>query len=93
MLGRLRMTVKACILAYTNLMSDIFEKANHRLKVGSNMKLKKPNTWVDVQGKFDKSVLEEAIKKILRENGFEEDELLKNLSSSRCKVYGSDFAP
>jgi hypothetical protein len=89
MLGRLQMAVEDCIHAYTTLMDDIFKKAQHRLKLGSKKKLKELNTWVDVQGKFDETILEEAIKKILRENGFKEDELLKDHSSSPCKVYVS----
>ncbi|KAH9207828.1 acyl transferase/acyl hydrolase/lysophospholipase, partial [Leptodontidium sp. 2 PMI_412] len=87
MLGRLRMSVKDCIDAYTTLMDNIFVKQRHRVKIGKDKKLTEPNTWVDVQGKFDDEVLEEAVRTILKKFGYKEDELLKDASPSGCKVF------
>lgn len=76
MLGRLRMTVDECIVAYTSLSNMVFEKKRHRSKINGQL-----------QGRFDATALEQAVKKILVENGHHEEALLKDSSDGACKVY------
>ncbi|KAG7410244.1 Phospholipase A I [Fusarium oxysporum f. sp. raphani] len=76
MLGRLRMTVDECIVAYTSLSNMVFEKKRHRSKINGQL-----------QGRFDATALEQAVKKILVENGHDEEALLKDSSDGACKVY------
>lgn len=75
MLGRLRMTVGDCITAYTQLSSDVFKKRRHRVNRRGN-----------IQGRFDSSELEKAVRKILTQQGFNEDTLLKDTADAPCKV-------
>ncbi|KAI0894026.1 acyl transferase/acyl hydrolase/lysophospholipase [Annulohypoxylon nitens] len=76
MLGRLRMTVGDCITAYTQLSSDVFKKRRHRVNRRGN-----------IQGRFDSSELEKAVRKILTQQGFNEDALLKDTADAPCKVF------
>ncbi|RKK08777.1 hypothetical protein BFJ65_g16440 [Fusarium oxysporum f. sp. cepae] len=76
MLGRLRMTVDECIVAYTSLSNMVFKKKRHRSKINGQL-----------QGRFDATALEQAVKKILVENGHHEEALLKDSSDGACKVY------
>ncbi|KAI1206773.1 acyl transferase/acyl hydrolase/lysophospholipase [Annulohypoxylon truncatum] len=76
MLGRLRMTVGDCITAYTQLSSDVFKKRRHRVNRRGN-----------IQGRFDSRELEKAVKKILAQQGFGEDTLLKDEADAPCKVF------
>ncbi|RKK71143.1 hypothetical protein BFJ68_g18355 [Fusarium oxysporum] len=77
MLGRLRMTVDECIVAYTSLSNMVFEKKRHRSKINGQL-----------QGRFDATALEQSVKKILVENGHDEEALLKDSSDGACKVHG-----
>lgn len=74
MLGRLEMDVEECIDAYTTMFKTVFGKKG--LPV---------NMWGKVKGRFDSNVLEECIKKILKDRGLPEEELL-NDGKERCKV-------
>jgi patatin-like phospholipase/acyl hydrolase len=74
MLGRLRMTVDECIVAYTSLSDKVFEKKSHRVKINGKL-----------QGRFDAAALEVGIKQILQDRGLGEDELLKDVDAV-CKV-------
>ncbi|KAH7472064.1 hypothetical protein FOMA001_g13577 [Fusarium oxysporum f. sp. matthiolae] len=76
MLGRLRMTVDECIVAYTSLSNMVFEKKRHRSKINGQL-----------QGRFDATALEQAVKKILVENGHDKEALLKDSSDGACKVF------
>jgi predicted acylesterase/phospholipase RssA len=76
MLGRLRMTVDECIVAYTSLSNKVFEKKRHRSKINGQL-----------QGRFDAAALEQAVKQILVDNGHDEEALLKDSSDGACKVY------
>lgn len=78
MLGRLEMTVDECIDAYKAMSPQIFTKLHHRL----NLKGK-------VQGRFDHTAIEAAVKLMLREKGLSEDTLLQESSSSSTKTQGS----
>ncbi|KAI0875593.1 acyl transferase/acyl hydrolase/lysophospholipase [Hypoxylon argillaceum] len=75
MLGRLRMGIDECIDAYVALSDDVFKKRRHRLTLKGK-----------IQGRFDKLALEKAIKLILVQHGFNENELLRDNSDSVCKV-------
>lgn len=70
------MTVDKCINAYADLSDDVFQKKNHRVSVRSG----------GIQGQFDSSTLEKAIKRIIVNKGFEEDELFFDKQDSLCKV-------
>lgn len=75
MLGRLRMTVDECITAYTALSDKVFQNTSHRLSIKG-----------DLQGRFDKQALEQAIKEIIVGRGLGEDCLLQDDPDSNCKV-------
>ena len=74
MLGRLEMDVDECIEEYTNMFETIFGKKG--LPV---------NLLGKIKGRFDSTVLEECIKKILQQRGVSERALLNN-GKERCKV-------
>ena len=74
MLGRLEMDIQECIDAYTDMFKTIFGKKG--LPV---------NVWGKIKGRFDSIVLEECIRKILKDNGHSETEPL-NDGRVRCKV-------
>jgi len=73
MLGRLRMTVDECIVAYTSLSDRVFEKKSHRVNIKGKL-----------QG-WDVAELERAIKQILRDRGLNENALLKDVEAP-CRV-------
>jgi patatin-like phospholipase/acyl hydrolase len=75
MLGRLCMTIDECIDAYSTLSDRIFEKKSHLVDI-MNGKL---------QGRFDSTALEVAVKNILVGRGLGQDVLLKDIDSP-CKV-------
>jgi patatin-like phospholipase/acyl hydrolase len=75
MLGRLRMTIDECIDAYTTLSDRVFEKKSHRVDIIKGR----------LQGRFDSTALELAVKNILAGRGLGEDALLKDIDS-HCKV-------
>ncbi|KJZ69359.1 hypothetical protein HIM_11241 [Hirsutella minnesotensis 3608] len=75
MLGRLRMTVDECIVAYTSLSNKVFEKKSHRIKINGQL-----------QGRFDAAALEREVKQTLADNGHSKDALLKDSSDGACKV-------
>lgn len=70
------MTVDECINAYASLSDRVFRKVHHRVKMGRS----------EIQAQFDSSELERAIKEIVINNGFQEDELLKDTQALTCKV-------
>ncbi|CZR68366.1 uncharacterized protein PAC_18265 [Phialocephala subalpina] len=74
MLGRLEMDIEDCIAAYTSMFETVFGKKG--LPV---------NIWGKVKGRFDSDVLEECIRKILKERGLSEAEPF-NDGKERCKV-------
>lgn len=74
MLGRLEMDIDSCITAYTDMFQTIFGKKG--LPV---------NMWGKIKGRFDSIVLEECIRKILKDNGQSQTEPLNN-GGLRCKV-------
>lgn len=82
MLGRLRMTVDECIAAYTSLSNKVFEKKSHRVKINGQL-----------QGRFDSTALEQAVKQTLANSGHSKDALLKDCSDGACKVYVHSTLP
>ena len=69
------MDVDECIAAYVHMSDRIFRKTKHR--IGLNGK---------VQGRFDSEEFERVIKDIIKQKGFKEDALLRDLPDSPCKV-------
>ncbi|KAF2816881.1 FabD/lysophospholipase-like protein [Mytilinidion resinicola] len=76
MLGRLQMTVDECIDAYVSLSDRVFQKRRHRVTIKGN-----------IQGRFDSTELERAIKEIVARKGLTEDALLKDEVDAKCKVF------
>ncbi|PSN58604.1 hypothetical protein BS50DRAFT_614817 [Corynespora cassiicola Philippines] len=76
MLGRLRMSVADSIAAYLSLSDRIFRKTRHRVTVKGK-----------IQGRFDSEELARAVREVTKEQGLQEDELLKDGSGSACKVF------
>jgi hypothetical protein len=75
MLGRLRMTLDECIDAYISLSDEVFQKKRHRVTVKGN-----------IQGRFDSEKLANAVKRVIREQGLQENTLLKDEKETSCKV-------
>ena len=75
MLGRLKMSVADCITAYLSLSDRVFRKTRHRVTVQGQ-----------VQGRFDADELARAIKEVVKQQGLEEDALLKDVPEAGCKV-------
>lgn len=70
------MDIDACIESYIKMSDNIFRKKHHRI-----------NSWNgQVQGRFDTAELEKAIKKIIEEQGYDENALLKDAADAPCKV-------
>ena len=84
MLGRLRMSVDECISAYTRLAGAVFLEQKHTFGFTVTTKL---------QEKFDSEVLKRVIRELVRKQGFDEDELLKDTSIQPCKVYVEKACP
>lgn len=76
MLGRLRMSVTDCIVAYLKLSERVFRKTRHRVTVKGK-----------VQGCFDSEELTRAIREVVKQQGLTEDALLKDEPNAACKVY------
>jgi hypothetical protein len=78
MLGRLQMSVDDCISHYRTLSERVFGRRGN--PVTNNFKL--------VMGisKFDAAELEAAIKEVIRQSGYDTEELLKELVNPKCKV-------
>jgi hypothetical protein len=75
MLGRLRMSVADCITAYLSLSERVFRKTRRRVTVKGK-----------VQGRFDVEELAQAVKEVIRQQGLQEDALLKDSAEAGCKV-------
>jgi hypothetical protein len=75
MLGRLQMSVADCIDAYISLSDQVFRKTRHRVTINGQ-----------VQGRFDAEKLTQAIKKVVKQQGLQEDTLLKDVPEAACKV-------
>lgn len=78
MLGRLEMTVDECIDAFTEMMDAIFVKKHavpFKLFGGA------------VRPRFDTATLEESIKRVIEDAGYNREERMRAPKRSRCKVY------
>ena len=75
MLGRLKMSIDDSIDAYLSLSDRIFQKKRHRVTVKGN-----------VQGRFDSEELARAVKEVIKQQGLQEDTLLKDAPEAACKV-------
>jgi len=75
MLGRLRMSIDDSIDAYLSLLDRIFQKKRHRVTVKAS-----------IQGRFDSEELARAVKEVIKQQGLQEDTLLKDAPEAACKV-------
>jgi hypothetical protein len=76
MLGRLEMDVASCIELYIYLCKlDFFDKKYFPIDLDTN-----------IRARFKSLPLEKAIKKVIVQQGFSEDELFKK-PDNPCKVY------
>ncbi|KAF2625508.1 FabD/lysophospholipase-like protein [Macroventuria anomochaeta] len=76
MLGRLRMSVADCITAYLSLSTRVFRKSRHRVTVKGQ-----------IQGRFDSEELARAVREVVKQQGLQEDALLKDEPNTVCKVF------
>lgn len=76
MLGRLEMSVADCITAYLSLSDRVFRKTRHRVTVKGQ-----------IQGRFDADELARAVKEVVKQQGLQEGALLKDESTTTCKVF------
>ncbi|KAF1960998.1 hypothetical protein CC80DRAFT_269456 [Byssothecium circinans] len=76
MLGRLKMSVAECITAYLSLSDRVFRKTRHRVTVKGK-----------VQGRFDSEELARAVKEVVKQQGLQEDALLKDAPEAGCKIF------
>ncbi len=81
MLGRLRMSVIDCIQAYLTLSKAVFRKTKHRVKLNG-----------ELQARFESDELTRAIKKVIKQQGYQEDALLQDDQDNACKVYVNGMA-
>ncbi|KAK4170711.1 phospholipase [Triangularia setosa] len=73
------MTVGDCIHAYASLSDSVFEKKSRRVTIKGKL-----------QGRFDTTEFEWAVKKILVDRRFDENALLKGSSDAPCKAKTND---
>jgi hypothetical protein len=78
MLGRLKMDVEQCISAYRSLSEQAF-KRQRRIPF---------STTGGIKERFSSKELEAAVKRVLKEQGHDENALLKDTNNS-CKVFVS----
>jgi hypothetical protein len=69
------MSVGDCIAAYLSLSDRVFRKTRHRVTVKGQ-----------VQGRFDAEELVRAVKELVRQQGLQDDALLKDTPEAGCKV-------
>jgi hypothetical protein len=75
MLGRLKMSVSDCITTYLSLSDRVFRKTRHRVTAKGQ-----------IQGRFDAEELARVVKEVVKQQGLQEDALLKDEPSATCKV-------
>lgn len=75
MLGRLKMSIDDCISAYVSLYLRVFRTR----RIWATAK-------GQIQSQFDAEELAGVIKEVLKQQGLKEDALLKDESSTECKV-------
>ena len=71
------MDIDACIGSFIEMSDKIFQKKHHRVSAWNGQ----------VQGKLDSAELENAIKRIIKEQGYDENILLKDEADAFCKVW------
>jgi len=81
MLGRLRMSVDECIVAYTRLSSRVFQK-KHAMPVTIRGKVK---------ARYSSKELQCAIEDVVEANNLDRNALLKDTSPQACKVFVQRF--
>lgn len=79
MLGRLEMDVRSCITAYLNLAQEVFQRRN------INIFARAAAAW-RLEEKFDSKILEECIKRVVKQATGDKDAPLKRENDPRCRV-------
>ena len=77
MLGRLEMDVDKCIAAYSNLAAAVFGEKPSRIPVTVKGKLKP---------RFDSTKLEDAVRRVVTQNGASETQLFNDGTERGCKT-------
>jgi hypothetical protein len=77
MLGRLEMDVEQCITAYSGLAAEVFGEKLSRIPV---------NIKGEVKARFDSAELESAIRKVVKQSGASEDDLLNDSTERGCRT-------
>ena len=77
MLGRLEMTVDACIDTYKEMMKSVFKIKSSKLPVGWSGKTK---------AQFDSAKLRKAIEKVVVDSGATKEDLFDNGQERGCRV-------
>jgi hypothetical protein len=77
MLGRLEMDVDECITAYSELAAAVFSEKLSRMPF---------NIMGKVQARFDSAKLESAIRRVIRQSGLSETDLLNDGPERGCRT-------
>jgi len=77
MLGRLEMTVEACIAAYQELMKTVF---------GKRLRWSSLSISGKVQAQFDSAKLKKAVEKVIVDSGASTTDLLNDGQERDCRV-------
>ncbi|KAI9670322.1 MAG: hypothetical protein M1831_006536 [Alyxoria varia] len=81
--GGLRMSIKDCEDAYCKLSSDIFNPKRHRWDP------RRTKDFLNANGKFDHTILEDLIKEKIKDSKLSEQSLLHDDRQDGCKVFVS----
>ncbi|KAF2711453.1 FabD/lysophospholipase-like protein [Pleomassaria siparia CBS 279.74] len=76
MLGRLKMSVGDAIDAYLSLADRVFQKTAYGVTIQGR-----------IQGRFDSGELTQAVREVIKQQGLQEDALLKDSTEAGCKVF------
>jgi hypothetical protein len=78
MLGRIRLTIDQCILAYNELAPKVFNKVHHRISLRNGQ----------TQGRFDHVAREDEVRGLLKTYRMDPEALLQEPEEgSSCKVF------
>ena len=81
MLGRLRMSLDQCEVAYTKLSSNVFKKSRRSADP------RRMYDFLEANGKFSAQPLEDTVGEMLGERDFANNELLKSHDPEACRVF------
>jgi patatin-like phospholipase/acyl hydrolase len=81
MLGRLKMTIEECIIAYLQISREVFQPRRRSLNF-----LGKANDALKVRGRFNSDALKKGIKRVVIQAGEDADAKLKVEDQPKCRV-------